>query len=345
MVEESRTPEASAWDRFLVSRRPDVGYKQSAWWPRVLSKRGRRTFEAVVGETEDSILGGARVLVEPFARDKCCYYVPHGPVLPADPAEAKHVFAATMIAIHLQRQSEKGIVSHVRLEPHWQVKPEFVYGFREPRGWIDPRETLRVDLAQSGIAILEQMKPKGRYNVRLAARKGVTVVEDRSERGFADFLALYRETFDRHGLETHSVGYMQRLRDQTFPFDRGTIFFAEYRGQRLSTAFVLYHGDTATYKYGGSSMSHRNVMAPYLLHYEIMLQAKARGHAWYDFYGMAPTDAPDHRFAGFTAFKSKFGGTRVSWVRPLEYVYDEDAYSEWRASRGSRSWSGSPPTP
>jgi lipid II:glycine glycyltransferase (peptidoglycan interpeptide bridge formation enzyme) len=255
-------------------------------------------------------------------------------VLPADPAEAKYVFAATMISIDMQRRSERGVVSHVRLEPRWQVTPEFVRGFREGRGRKEPRHTLCIDLTLSDTAILEQMKPKGRYNVRLAARKGVTVVEDRSERGFSDFLTLYRETFHRHGLRGHSDRYMKKLRDLVFPFDRGTIFFAEYEGQRLATALVLYHGDTATYKYGGSAVTHRNVMAPYLLHYEVMLEAKARGHKWYDFYGMASTNAPDHRHAGFSAFKSKFGGTRYCWVPALEHVYDEDAFRAWRGEPG-----------
>jgi lipid II:glycine glycyltransferase (peptidoglycan interpeptide bridge formation enzyme) len=333
MGDETRTPEASPWDRFLQTERPDIGYKQTAWWADILSTYGCRTFEVVVGKSEDSILGGARVLAESFAHGKCYYYVPDGPVLPADPAEAKYVFAATMISIDMQRRSERRVVSHVRLEPRWQVTPEFVRGFRETRSWKEPRQTLCMDLTQSGDAILEQMKPKGRYNVRLAARKGVSVVEDRSERGFSDFLALYRETFDRHGLRGHSDRYLKKLRDLVFPFDRGTIFFAEYEGQRLATALVLYQGNTATYKYGGSSVNHRNVMASYLLHYEVMLKAKARGHSWYDFYGMAPTGAPDHRFAGFTAFKNKFGGTRFSWVPTLEYVYDEDAFREWRARR------------
>jgi lipid II:glycine glycyltransferase (peptidoglycan interpeptide bridge formation enzyme) len=190
-----------------------------------------------------------------------------------------------------------------------------------------------VDLALSPEAILEQMKPKGRYNVRLAQRKGVRVVEDRTDRGYADFLALYRETFDRHGLKGHSDEYLQGLRDRVFPYDRGTILFAEYEGQRLAAALLLFHGDTATYKYGGSSLAHRNVMAPYLLHYDAMLRSKARGHRWYDFYGIAPKDEPEHRWADFSEFKRKFGGVELHFVPALERVYDEDAFRAWRASR------------
>ena len=39
------------------------------------------------------------------------------------------------------------------------------------------------------------MKPKGRYNVRVARRHGVSVLEDVSSQGIADFLNIYEETF------------------------------------------------------------------------------------------------------------------------------------------------------
>jgi len=328
--EGRRTGEESAWDRFLRTSRPDIGYKQSSWWADLLATRGWGYFEAVVGESEDAILGGARVLVECFAPGKCYYYIPDGPVLPADEAEAEEVFEATMGFIDEQRAADPWVVSHLRIEPRWQVRPGFVSGFRESSGWNEPRNTLCIDLTLSETEILEQMKTKGRYNVRLARRKGVRVVEDLSAKGLSDFLHLYHETFDRHGLGGHSNEYMENLYERLVPFDRGSIFFAEYEGQRLAAALVIYHGDTATYKYGGSTMVHRNVMAAYLLHYDAMLKAKALGHTWYDFYGIAPKDEPNDSWANFSVFKRKFGGTEIGFVPSLVRVYDEEAFQEAR---------------
>jgi len=70
-------------------------------------------------------------------------------------------------------------------------------------------------------------------------------------------------------------------------------------------------------------------MAPYLLHYEAMLRAKARGHAWYDFYGIAPQDRPDHPWAAFSAFKRKFGGLELRFVPSLDLVYDPASHAEY----------------
>jgi lipid II:glycine glycyltransferase (peptidoglycan interpeptide bridge formation enzyme) len=71
-------------------------------------------------------------------------------------------------------------------------------------------------------------------------------------------------------------------------------------------------------------------MAPYLLHYEAMSAAKARGHRWYDFYGIAKDDDPDDRWAGFSAFKRKFGGCERNYVPALDFIFDQEAYAEYR---------------
>ena len=333
---DGRADPLNVWDAFLRTSRPDIGYKQRAWWADLLATRGWGHFEVVVGEHADAILGGARVYVESFAPDTCYYVVPDGPVLPRDPAAAARVFEATLAFLDDQRRADPWTVSHVRFEPRWTELPRFAAGLREARRWKEPRRTLMVDLAPSEDEILARMKPKGRYNTRLAGRRGVAVREDPSTQGLDDFLALYDETFARHGIRGHSRAYFDALFERLLVGDRGTLFFAEYDGQRLAAALVLWCGETATYKYGGSSLAHRNVMAPYRLHFEIMRAAKARGHRWYDFYGIAPKDKPDDRWAAFSTFKRKFGGTELAFVPALDHVFDEDAYVAYAAAGRSK---------
>ncbi len=76
-------------------------------------------------------------------------------------------------------------------------------------------------------------------------------------------------TVERRGLRRHSIGYFHSLMESLLAYDCGSLYFAEYQGMRLATALVIYFGDTASYKYGGSLPVHRNVMAPYLLHFEV----------------------------------------------------------------------------
>jgi lipid II:glycine glycyltransferase (peptidoglycan interpeptide bridge formation enzyme) len=319
----------SEWDEFLATSRPDIGFKQSTWWAEFLRVNNWGHFGVVLRDGSE-IVGGAIVLKRRFASGRCFYYLPQGPVLPANEADAEAAFAAIMSHIDDRRRSESRLVSHLRIEPRWKSRPAFVQGCREARSWREPRVTLFVDLAESEEAILAQMKQKGRYNIRVAMRSGVSVVEDTSVAGLHDFFAIYRETMDRHGLSAHPFQYFQDLRDRLVGLDCGTLMFAEYQGQRVATVLVIYHGDTASFKFGASVQEHRSVMAPYLLHFEAMRAAKARRLRWYDFCGIARTDDPADDWAGFTAFKHKFGGQVQNFIPALEFIYDQDAYQEYR---------------
>lgn len=94
----------------------------------------------------------------------------------------------------------------------------------------------------------------------------------------------------------------------------------------LAAAIVSFYKGRATYLFGASSNEMRNVMAPYLLHWYIISEAKRRNIAEYDWFGIAPNDNPRHPWAGVTRFKRQFGGNQIqlmgSWdlvMRPVEY--------------------------
>ena len=334
MQDGVQSHQADAWDRFLQASRPDIGFKQSSWWAEFLAADGWGHFGVILKEA-GVILGGARVLTYSFEPRTRFYYVPDGPVLPEGEADAEPVLQAVFEYVERKRREDPLVVSHLQLEPRWEKRPALTRGWREARTWFEPRSTLCVDLNLSEPALLAQMKPKGRYNIGVARRQGVTVVEDASVRGVDDFLAIYTETFARHGLDPKSSRHFHDLGGLLFGSDRGSLLFAEYRGARLATAWMVYFGNRATYLYGGSRLQHRNVMAPYLLHFESMRRAKARGHEWYDFYGIAPENEPDHRWAKFSAFKRKFGGQELRFVPSLDYIYDVDAYEAYRRWRRS----------
>ncbi|MFG0262909.1 MAG: lipid II:glycine glycyltransferase FemX, partial [Novipirellula sp. JB048] len=164
-------------------------------------------------------------------------------------------------------------------------------------------------------------------------RKGVRVVEDNSPLGLADFVDLYKTTVARQQIDGHSRNYFATLTELLLARDRGSLLFAQYQGIRLAGMLLIRCGDYATYKYGGSRLTHRSVMAPYRLQYEAMLEAKARGHRWYDFYGVGPADQPDDRWAAFSAFKRKFGGLELHLVPALDHTFHDAAYREYRDYR------------
>ncbi len=317
-----------AWNEFLESK-TNTGFMQSSWWADFRVASGWGHFGVVLRDGE-VIVGGAVVMAYSFAPDKCFYYIPEGPVLPESESSAERVFQKTMEFIEEKRKKGQQVVSHLRIEPRWERVPSFVRGFQETDEWFEPRDTICIDLNPSECAILAQMKPKGRYNIGVARRYDVSVVEDVSPQGIEDFLNIYEETVARQNLEAKDPSFFHTLIPTLSALQRGSLFFAEYQGMRLATALVVYFGRRATYFYGASLAAHRSVMAPYLLHFEIMRKAKALGYQWYDLCGVAPQSEPNHRWTNISVFKRKLGGQELRLVPTLDYIYDPAAYEDYR---------------
>lgn len=318
----------NAWDEFLEAK-TNTGFMQSSWWADFKLTDGWGHFGVVLRDAE-TIVGGARVMTYSFAPDRSFYYIPEGPVLPESESSAEQVFQKIIKFIEEKRKNEQQVVSHLRMEPRWEHVPSFVRGFQEAGEWMEPRNTLCIDLNVSESALLAQMKPKGRYNVRVARRCGVSVVEDVSPQGIEDFLNIYEETVARHDIDGQGPDYFHTLIPTLSALERGSVFFAEYQGVRIATALVVYFGRRATYVHGGSRVTHRSVMAPYLLHFEIMRKAKALAYQWYDLWGVAPQSASSHPWTNISVFKRKLGGLELSLVPTLDYIYDPVAYEDYR---------------
>jgi lipid II:glycine glycyltransferase (peptidoglycan interpeptide bridge formation enzyme) len=311
---------------------------QSSWWIDFRRAYGFEHFGATLRDG-DGLVGGAVVLKFWHTENSCFYYIQDGPLLPDDEGESEAVFEAVLEAIEERRKTAPCIVSHLRIEPRWPRMPDFVRGFRSVAPladhYLEARDTRCIDLGSTESAILAQMKPKGRYNIGVARKRGVSVVEDTSEQGLADFQSIYEETAARQGMEPKPPDYFQEFVALSSPSHHASIFFAEYGDVRLATALVVYFGSRATYFYGGSRTLNRQVMAPYLMHFEIMARAKARGHEWYDLWGIAPPNQPNHPWQNFTAFKAKFGGEEVHLVPTLDRVFDAAAYDRYIAIENS----------
>ena len=63
-------------------------------------------------------------------------------------------------------------------------------------------------------------------------------------------------------------------------------------------------------------------MAPYLLQWESMQEAKRRGAKEYDLWGV---DAK--KWPGLTRFKRGFGGEKISYIGSYDYIYNRFLYA------------------
>ncbi len=182
-----------------------------------------------------------------------------------------------------------------------------------------PGHTLMIDLSLSEDQILKQMKPKGRYNIKVAERHGVTV-DLKCMKDIDVFYKLFNETTERDGFNGHPKEYYRNMLD-VLGSRNAKLWIAYLKEKPLAAAIVTYFKDTATYYFGASSGDDRNVMAPYLLHWEIMRDAKKHGYKHYDLFGIAPDLKGQHPWATVSEFKLKFGGKRVDYLPARELVF------------------------
>jgi lipid II:glycine glycyltransferase (peptidoglycan interpeptide bridge formation enzyme) len=216
----------------------------------------------------------------------------------------------------------------IRFDPPWYAEgedspPPSIYSpFVRSAADVQSPDTALVDLTAGEDAILNRMKSKGRYNIRLAHKRGARVRRGGVEE-LERFYALYQETARRDGISIHALSYYQALfaHCAEYPGQELGLYFAEYEGRQLAAAIVLFRKGAATYLYGASSNEDRNVMAPYAVQWQAMRDAKEYGCAEYDLFGIPPGADPDHPMAGLYRFKSSFGGRIIRRSGSWDFSY------------------------
>lgn len=211
---------------------------------------------------------------------------------------------------------------------------------------MQPREIFRIDITETEEVLLTHMKPKTRYNIRLAQKRGVKVFESREEKYTDAFLDLITATSGRKGITSHPRSYYQQF-FQTLPETMCRLFVAEYEGVVVASNIVLVYGGVATYLHGGTADVHRDVMAPYLLQWEQIKSAKREGCRLYDFGGVKTNNSQqitvDNQqqsenksgWGGITKFKTGFSPSTAPTIFPGSYdiVLDSTVYFLYDALR------------
>ncbi len=205
------------------------------------------------------------------------------------------------------------------------------------------RATIIVDLRPDEEAMLASFKPKCRYNIRLAQRRGVTVAPVALEATSIDTMyALMASTRDRAGFTLRSKEYFAQYWQLHAAAGQGQLFFASLDGAVLAGVFATYIGRKAWYKDGGSTKEHASVMAPHLLQWEVMRWLRARGVEAYDLVAVPPAAElnPSHPLFGLYRFKSGFSDQITEYVGTWDLPLQRRRFAAWNAvaERAAHQW-------
>ncbi len=172
-------------------------------------------------------------------------------------------------------------------------------------GQIQFRNTMLTTLQRDDATLLAAMKPKCRYNIRLAEKRGVIVRTLAPIEG-ADaglLYAMYAETAKRDGFLIREEAYYR----DAWKVMGAAGFVAEHAGEPLAGIVLLCFANRAWYFYGMSRSQGREHMPNHLLQWAALRWARDAGYALYDWWGAPETLDESDSMWGVYRFKESFG--------------------------------------
>lgn len=202
--------------------------------------------------------------------------------------------------------------------------------------------TFVLDLTKSEEELLKNMHPKTRYNIRVAEKKGVKIIENNSDKAFEVYLKLTKDTTNRQKFYAHSENYhrlmWETLKTSNFKLKTENdneltahLLTATYENKVLVAWILFVLGDTLYYPYGSSSNDHREVMASNLMMWEVIKFGKKLGLKQFDMWGaLGPNPDTKDPWYGFHRFKEGYGGKLTEFVGSYDFVIDKKMYLAYK---------------
>jgi len=320
------------WDTFLASF-PNAHLLQTSAWGQFKGQFGWSSAHLIAESC------GAQVLFRKLPLGYSVAYIPKGPV-------GRH-WEQLFPELDTLCQQHKAIM--LVIEPDcWEPSFEADFfshldGIFTEEHTIQPRRTILVDLEPEEEQILADMRQKTRYNIRLAEKKGILVSESHD---IEAFYAMMQTTGERDGFAVHQMRYYQEAYATFSPLGQCILLQAIFEDKPVAALMAFACGERAWYFYGASTDQERQRMPTYLLQWEAMRWAKAKGCTTYDLWGVPDFDEA-HLEAHFTEhndglwgvyrFKRGFGGQLVRSTPALVKAYRPLLYRLYRLLTRQRS--------
>ncbi len=198
--------------------------------------------------------------------------------------------------------------------------------------------TLQLDLQQPDESILMQMRKNTRYEIKRVDKLGITTALSINPDDIRLFYDIQCQVAKRHNFVPFSYEFFYE-QFRTFSETGNVALISSYKDDvLLAAAFIIFYNGEAVYHYGVSTEQNNKLPGSYACQWRAIQEAKARGCIRYNFWGIAPEDQPQHRFAGVSLFKRGFGGTEVEYlpahdipVTPLYWItYGFEKLRKWK---------------
>ena len=251
-------------------------------------------------------------------------YVPKGPLLDFADTPLLHD-----VLDHIIGTARVARSIYVKVDPDLAEDNETAAQLYRAHGWRKSEEqiqfphTAMLDLSPGQDALLAAMKPKTRYNIRLAARRGVEVTQTTD---WQTLFQLYAETANRDGFAIREEGYYHALWGSFHESGQGKAFLARVGAEAVAGLFLMHVGGTGWFFTGASSQRQRDKMPNYLLQWHAIHWLIDRGYRWYDFWGAPSVLDERDPLWGVYRFKAGFGARYVRRLGAYDRVLNATGY-------------------
>lgn len=326
----------SAWDSFLDRVAPHT-FLHTWEWGDFQHSYGYERMR--IGLYRGPQLIGVALLIVMRARRGRFLFCPHGPIIDeqaSDVSEALAVFLDYCKKVG----REKGCL-WVRVCPLLLAGRGFesvfqMQKYRDAPIHMHPERAWILSLDPDEDTLLAAMRKNVRYAIRKAAKDGVKITSSDDASAIDQFYDLYLQTVKRQQFTPFPRSHIEQELAcfHTSGAASARIFFAEYQGAVVSTAFIVFTRWSAFYHHGAASLAYPKIPASHLLQWEIIREAKKNGCRFYNFWGLAhdrfttPLDhivrifRRAHPWEGLTLFKTGFGGFEQMYVHAQDYPLD-----------------------
>ncbi|MBI1863987.1 peptidoglycan bridge formation glycyltransferase FemA/FemB family protein [Candidatus Woesebacteria bacterium] len=239
----------------------------------------------------------------------------------------KGTIPTSKMLLDLKKIGEEKDLIFIKLEPNVLKEEKLIKTLKDSgaaRGkTIFTSTTFWIDLTKSEEELLKSFKPKTRYNIRLAERKGVKVIEDNSDKAFEKYLELTSETSKRQGFYAHNEKYHRLMWKYLREAGIAHLLVAKYKGEIITTWILFAYNGFLYYPYGASTEKYKNVMPNNLMMWEAIKMGQKLKLQIFDLWGREENK-------GFTKFKEGFNPKVVEFLGTWDLVIDNNSYQIYK---------------
>jgi lipid II:glycine glycyltransferase (peptidoglycan interpeptide bridge formation enzyme) len=278
------------------------------------------------GFFEEGALIAVALVVKISARRGSFLLVPHGPVMKSEIAEIKYE-VVKLLKEKLYGLAKKEKVDFLRISPIFKRTEENTaifqkLGFRQAPLHYHPESSWKLYIKPSEEELFAGMRKTTRYLIKNALKNGdLEIIKSTNVADMNIFYDIHTPVAKLQNFTPFSVNYLSKEFLAFLPDNAISLFFIKYKGKYIAGAFEIFWSGIGFYHHAALLPEYHKLPASYLLQWEAIREARARGCEVYDFWGYAdPVLDPKHPYAGPTLFKMGFGGYVDKYVKTQDFV-------------------------